>query len=193
MTTAPMTRRLLRAYDRASAEHRADGERWYRMTGQTAAQLAAEHGTDPRTVAGMLAALSPRCQWPVTVKGARAMLEAAAAGRPEPIVAGIASNRAKAWAIATGADPDAVLGGPKVRAFYRNIAGDPDAVTVDVWAARAATGRRIDGPGRQYEVIATAYQRAAARRNIEPRIMQAIVWCAIRGSGSIEASEEVTA
>jgi hypothetical protein len=72
------------------------------------------------------------------------MVLAAAAGELEPVVNGTLANRAKAWRIACGEDPDAVLSGPKVRAFFANIMGDVDAVTIDVWAARAAEGRRND-------------------------------------------------
>jgi hypothetical protein len=185
MTTAPMTRRILRAYDDAAPEHRADGERWYATARRTAELLAGEYGSTVDRAAGVIAALSPRCQWRPNVEGARRMLQAASLRAPEPVCAGTGANRRKAWAIACGADPDAVLSGPKVRAFYANIIGDDDAVTVDVWAARAAVGRTVEPKGRTYDRIAEAYRRAAVRRGLTPREMQATVWCAVRGGGSL--------
>lgn len=112
------------------------------------------------------------------------MIDAAEAGQPEPIVAGLPANRAKAWRIANGADPALVLGGPKVRAFFANITGDHDAVTVDVWAARAAEGRdNPNGPtGGRYAAIADAYRLAAASRGVSPRECQAAIWVHVRGA-----------
>jgi hypothetical protein len=81
-------------------------------------------------------------------------------------VNGTLANRAKAWRIACGEDPDAVLSGPKVRAFFANIMGDVDAVTMDVWAARAAEGRRNENAPvrRRYRLLAESYRRAGERR-----------------------------
>ncbi len=178
-----MVRRILKMYDQCSAADLAAGLGWYARAEREAAALAA--GTSLSTIqcAGIIAALSPRVQWSVNLAAAIAMVDAAIAGESEPIVAGLPNNRAKAWLIANGADPSIVLSGPKVRAFFANITGDHNAVTVDVWAARAAEGKRNNrGPdGKRYEAIADAYRRAAARRGISPRDMQAAVWTHIRG------------
>jgi hypothetical protein len=135
-----------------------------------------------RQCAGIIAALSPRCQWASNVAGARAMVRAAMMGEPEPVVAGTRGNRRKAWRIANGADPDAVLSGPKVRAFWANICGDVEAVTVDVWAARAAEGHANDQAPvrRRYELVSEAYRRAARRFGLTPRDAQAAVWTIYR-------------
>lgn len=196
--TAPddmMVRRILAHYDAASlptltlwgdvptaAE---DGLRWYERASDTAAALAAGSGLPYARCAGIIAALSPRVSWASNVRAAAAMVEAAAYGRAEPMVAGLGANRAKAWRIATGANPADVLGGDKVRAFYANITGDLDAVTVDVWAASAALGRPIGTISHGlYVRIADAYRVAAVLRAVAPRTMQAAVWCHVRGSAS---------
>lgn len=180
-----MTRRILRTYDRASAADLAAGLDWYDRAEREATALAAGTNLNPVQCAGVIAALSPRCQWGPNLAGAVSMVEAATRGETrEPIVAGTTANRAKAWRIARGEDPADVLRGPKVRAFFANITGDHDAVTVDVWAARAAEGTRNDRApeGKRYANIATAYRRAAAARGISPRAMQAAVWTHIRGA-----------
>lgn len=104
--------------------------------------------------------------------------------------------RDQAWRIANGEAPLSVLRGPKVRAFYANITGDADAVTVDVWAVRAARGDQAcvpDGRGRlryaddgtvsarEYREYADVYRRAARRLGVTPRECQAAVWVAVRG------------
>lgn len=166
----------------ATADDLAAGLEWYDRARRIADAMAVEYGIPARQCAGVIAALSPRCQWATNVEGARRMIAAASAGSSEPVAAGTLSNRAKAWAIANGADPDAVLGGQKVRAFFANIMGDTDAVTVDVWAARAAEGR--DNPNapvkRRYRLCAETYRRAARRHGLTPRDAQAAVWTIYR-------------
>jgi len=168
----------------ATADDIALGLRWYGDAHAIARELSRESGRrlTIRQCAGVIAALSPRCQWGANVAGARAMVRAATAGESEPVVAGTRDNRAKGWAIANGADPDAVLGGPKVRAFWANIIGDVEAVTVDVWAARACEGREnpTAPTGRRYRLCAETYRRAAGRFGLTPRDAQAAVWTIYR-------------
>jgi hypothetical protein len=168
--------------DAATAQDLADGLAWYDRARRAAESMAHESGLTVRQCAGVVAALSPRCQWASNVSSARRMVLAVAAGELEPVVNGTLANRAKAWRIACGEDPDAVLSGPKVRAFFANIMGDVDAVTVDTWAARAAEGRRNDNAPvkRRYRLLAESYRRAGERRGMHPRDVQAAVWTAYR-------------
>jgi hypothetical protein len=171
----------------ATAADLAVGLAWYDRARRAAADMADRYGVSESHVpvecaAGVIAALSPRCQWASNVRAAELMLAAAAAGAPEPVTNGTLANRRKAWRIANGAEPDAVLSGPKVRAFYANIMGDREAVTIDVWAARAAEGR--DWPHapvkRRYRLLAESYRRAGERRGMCPRDVQAAVWTVYR-------------
>lgn len=73
------------------------------------------------------------------------------------------------------------LRGLKTNAFARAIAGDMDAVVVDVWMCRAA-GLGKDAPNkREYREIANAVREVAAAYNMEPAVMQALLWIIIRG------------
>jgi hypothetical protein len=168
--------------DAATAEDLAAGLAWYDRAHAAAESMAAESGLTVRQCAGVIAALSPRCQWASNVTAARRMVLAAAADESQPVANGTLANRAKAWRIACGEDPRAVLGGPKVRAFFANIMGDVEAVTIDVWAARAAEGRRNENAPvrRRYQLLAHAYRRAGERRGMHPRDVQAAVWTAYR-------------
>jgi hypothetical protein len=149
------------------------GARWYADAGELCASLPG----GARVGAGVVAALSPRVPWSVNVTAARDLLE----GREVRGVLG--ANLMKARRIAGGEDPEAVLGGPKVRAFFLALLGARDVVVVDVWAARIA-GYPPPGTDRQYQIIARAYRTAAKRVGVDPVALQASTWIAARGSAS---------
>lgn len=180
---AAMRRRVLAAYDAASADDLAAGLAWYRRAARAAETIAAESPLTADQVAGIIAALSPRCRWSTNVAWAARVVQAAADGEPCPAVS-TRANRSAAWRIACGESPADVLRGPKVSRFHRNITGDRDAVTIDVWAARAAEGRRDDRApsGRRYALLERAYQEAAAIIGRPPRDVQAAVWVHVRGA-----------
>lgn len=180
---AATTRRILRHWQAATPAERADGLAWYARAESEARRLGSTYELTTRHAAGIIAALSPRQRWSTNIAAAERVCAAAHAGLANPPRVGLGPNVAKAWRIANGEDPADVLGGPKVRAFFANITGDHDAVTVDVWASRAAYGRD-DAPvpaGRTYERLAENYRRAAALLGIPPRELQAAVWVHVRG------------
>lgn len=184
---ADYTERILAAYDSAEPEAIAAGLAWYDRAERTMSAMARYYGVSRQTAAGVVAALSPRVRWAPNLEAAERILSAATRGASEPPVNGYPANRAKAWSIANGADPDAVLGGPKVTAFYANLTGDPDRVTVDVWAARGAGLDMPDGrtlTPRTMRELHAAYVNAAERRGITARALQAAVWVAVRGKAN---------
>ena len=222
-TTAPVlsdrertsaVRRVTRAFRASTPTERASGLGWY-VTAWSAAWTIAEAATGARAwarltmaqrreravlVAGVIAALSPRCQWSTNVAWTGALVRAAWSGAPVPRVH-TRTMRAQAWRIARGEAPLSVLAGPKVRAFFANIVGDTDAVTVDVWAVRAARGDApvlgADGrlrwtdagrvSAREYAAYADVYPRAARRLGVTPREVQAAVWVHVRGTKPTDA------
>ena len=179
---AHMRRRILSAFNAATAADLAAGLEWYGRAERAAADVAPH---DPTTGAAIIAALSPRNRWNVNVAQAARVALAAACGFDCPAVS-TGGNREKAWRIALGESAADVLRGPKVRAFFANITGDDSAVTVDVWAARAAEGlSRTDAPsGRRYALIARAYRDVAESLGVPPRHVQAAVWVHVRGSAA---------
>jgi hypothetical protein len=178
-----MTAGILGSYDRASQreDHYRDGATWYTDSRRFARRLARETGASERTAAGVIAALSPRQTWAGNQRAARAVLVAAQRRDRQPPRVGLGRSVAQAWAIAHGARPLSVLSGPKVRSFYRNLTGDLQAVTVDVWAARAAGVDPDRLTPRLYELVAGAYIAAAQEVGVPPAVLQAIVWTEIRG------------
>jgi hypothetical protein len=119
------------------------------------------------------------------------MMQAARNGEPCPAVSTTA-NRATAWRIATGGE--LTLNGPKTSRFARNIMGDMDAATVDVWMMRAAYGERdvprsSDGipaapTGRRYLMIERAIRAAARRCGTTAAQLQAVTWILVRGAAA---------
>jgi hypothetical protein len=180
-----MVRRILATYRRATPAELAAGRDWYATAQAAAAEIFPER---PDIAAGVIAALSPRAQWAVNVRWARAMVHAARTGQECPAVH-TRTMRAIAWRIATGEQSYAdALNGPKTSRFARAIdptIADLSRVTVDAWAARTAEGKtspshNVNGAiaptGRRYLAIERAYQRAAEILHADPAIVQAVCW-----------------
>lgn len=145
---------------------------WYRESRRVARKLSKKHGTSLATAAGVIAALSPRMRWNANVAGADAILGGSDEGP------GFSSNVAKAVRIRNGEKPLAVLGGDKVRAFYRAIMGDKDAAVVDVWMYRAMG---VLPEEMSYADAEEALRAAAEKAGVAVADFQAIVWTQARG------------
>lgn len=170
--------RLVAHWVTASKAVRRQGTAWYREAGRVTRAIARQHGVTARRVAGVIAALSPRLTWAVNVRAARAVL----AGK---VPAGVfRASLHKAQRIAAGERPLKVLGGPKVRAFYRALLGDESSAVVDVWTARAA-GLSGDAlrPG-EYEQVSAALALGARQMRTTTTRLQAVAWVAVRGKAS---------
>ena len=167
-----LVNRALRAYDRASPEARAEGREWYARARSWCLKLAHETGYDPRTVADVTAALSPRLQWSVNQRLARNFL----LGRP---IKGVLQNsmlRALRARVGEG-----VGEGPKVQAFAANLRGNLERVTVDVWVLRALgiESDRINLG--EYRRLEQAIRKAAHMRGENPADFQSVLWVDCRG------------
>ncbi len=180
ISRATMVRRILGYVNAAFLDDAAydAGMNWYATVRTMAWELAAEYRVDYETVAYVIAATSPRTMWSFNVKHARAIL----AGEEMPSGA-LKANHARGVAVYNYGIRH-IGNGPKVNAFARNIVGDEDCVTIDMWAFLAACG---DLPAfmlarrGSYEMVSDAYRIAAEKFGISPAQMQAVVWVAIRG------------
>ncbi len=158
----------------AKPEHLRAAERWYDEAGAFAESLRPTTGWNLETSASVVSAFSPRVTW--------------------------AHNKAKAAQYAQGITPKGLrshvvaadrciaegfngLRGLKTNAFARAIAGDREAVVVDVWMCRAA-GLGKDAPNKtEYRAIADAIRTIAATPAVcmAPATLQALLWIIIRG------------
>lgn len=198
-TQQTMVRRLVRAYSAASHNEREAGLAWYGRFGDIARALAGRHGVSFDDAAGVLAIVSPRVTVAASVILADSVLVEWRGARRLGGCKGLDANIVKAWAWLDGdrsvldLDVDGLTRARKVRSFYANIVGDVGAVTVDVWAARAAgwRGGKKFPEGGAYVAIAGAYRASARRCGVSPRELQAVVWCVTRSD--VDAGRELAA
>ena len=147
---------------------------WYRDAGVFADSISNYTGWNLEVSASVVSAFSPRVTWAhnkakaiqyaqgITPKGLRSHVDAA----DRCVVQGFDGLR-----------------GLKTNAFARAIAGDRDAVVVDVWMCRAA-GLGKDAPNKtEYRAIADAIRSIARTPTVcmEPATLQALLWIIIRG------------
>jgi hypothetical protein len=170
-------------YHACDPDLREAGLRWYDQSLRDARDLSRmlPHGVGLSAAAGVLAALSPQTQWSQNWQYAQKFALAASLGQKyQPASGGFPKNRDKAWRIANGESPDRVLGGPKVRAFWRAIKGDQDACVLDVWMFRAF-GLPDQPSQKMYDAVAEAVCVAAYDLHIRASQLQAIIWLHVRG------------
>lgn len=153
-----------------------EGGSWYDTARLAAGRISRATGVTKAQAAGVIAAISPRMRWSANVN----LAERICSG--EQVTGVFGSNLAKAHRIMAGERPLDVLGGDKVRAFYRAIMGDSDAVVIDVWMLRAVEWEKKTITSREYEHVADCLREAAESVGVDPADFQAIVWTQVRGS-----------
>lgn len=221
MSNQPLTRNITAVFRAATDGDRAIGHGWYARAFDLACKLAdeqvntlglqteAEWEREVRKAAGVIAALSPRLAWRKNVEYAKLayMTYAGIATQglmsmrtdgdiSEAYFAGMIptlnANARKAFRILNGEDPEDVLGGPKVRAFYFTIVNptDPRAVVVDRHAIDITFGQVLNDQARglalgrkgAYDRVSELYRRAARIISAElgevwtPAQVQATTW-----------------
>ncbi|WP_164911543.1 DUF7178 family protein [Mycobacteroides franklinii] len=177
-----MADRLYSLWQSAAPWQHDAGTRWYDSARQWVIEAAERHNVSNEVVAGVIAAYSPQTRWVDNLRDAEYHLAGS------PLRSGVMGSNVRRAAAVIEQGLDGLGNGPKVKAFARNILGDTDAVTVDVWAARAAFGTMDKAIAAQmiawvgaYDKVADAYRKAAAHAGVPASVMQATVWVAIRG------------
>ena len=147
---------------------------WYHDAQEVAEDVAENLGVSLEVGASIVAAFSPRERWSSNVAKALAF----SMGKP---VAGLQNNLKMANdSIVLGFD---ALNGQKTNAFARAIAGDSDAVVIDVWMIRAAGMDASKGVNKtQYSELSDAVRLVAKEMGITPRTAQALIWIIVRGN-----------
>ena len=147
---------------------------WYLEAEKVANKVAENLETNLEIGASVVSAFSPRERWTSNVTKAIHF----SLGKP---VTGLPNNLRMAQASLTlGYE---ALRGPKTNAFARAIAGDENAVVVDVWMMRAG-GFSVDSPNNtQYTEVVEAIKTVANEVGLTPRTTQALIWIMVRGSG----------
>ncbi len=146
---------------------------WYFEAQEVAEDVAEILHTSLEVGASIVAAFSPRERWATNVAKSYAF----ANGKP---VSGLSNNLKMANdSLSLGFD---ALKGLKTNAFARAIAGDSNAVVIDVWMMRAAN-MDTDSPNKsQYLALSDAVRKVASDHGITPRTAQALIWIIVRGN-----------
>ena len=146
---------------------------WYHEAQDVATEVARNLNASLEIGAGVVSAFSPRERWSSNVTKAVSF----SLGHS---VTGLSNNLKMANAVLDeGID---ALKGLKTNAFARAIAGDTEAVVIDVWMCRAGN-LKSDSPSKsEYKALENAVRKVAGEFGLTPRTAQALIWIVVRGS-----------
>lgn len=148
---------------------------WYADAEKVAHEVARNLDATLEIGASVVSSFSPRERWATNIEKAVSF----SLGQK---VVGLPNNLKMAQAsLHLGFD---ALNGPKTNAFARAIAGDQQAVVIDIWMMRAAKMAK-DNPNKgQYIELSRAVKLVSAEYDMTPRTCQALIWIMVRGSAS---------
>jgi hypothetical protein len=175
---------ILGVYECSTRFEREEGRTWYPDAGAWCRATGRLYGVPGAVVAAMAATLSPKISWVFTVRDVLNLLGAWSSGaNPRRVkCAALGANKRKAIKILGEGRP--AVSGSKVSAFYANLIGDYNRVTVDVWMYRAAIGSYHESSQwltpRQYERFETVYVEAADLLGYTPARLQATLWLTVQ-------------
>jgi len=182
LVTEAVVKRIVRTLNKADAVTVREGMAWYDEARQLTVNLSLMSEYTTAQVAAAMAHLSPRIRWNHNVE---AITDLVLYGTlPAYVMQGPAKRARKAL---VAAEPMNTFGkrAKKTLAFARNINGDVNAVTVDVWIMQvigiSEDQLKLTGV---YDAVAHAYRLAAKRRGFTPAQLQAITWIVVRGSAN---------
>jgi hypothetical protein len=147
--------------------------KWYVDAERIAEKVAENLDTTLEVGASVVSAFSPRERWSINV--ARAI--AFSLGQDVHCLKNniVMANNALTMGFTA-------LKGLKTNAFAKAIAGDEQAVVIDVWMLRAVGIEKKTPSQSQYNDLVVAVKKAAFDLGMTPRAMQALIWIMVRGS-----------
>jgi len=158
---------------------------WYINAHKIADDIATLYGIPVFKVVGVIAALSPRNKWYRNIIDTNNLINAVINNLPLPSIATYGRQVKKAIDIINCHNQAECLHhigkGLKTLSFYHNIMLDFDYVTIDIWIARAAGLCKYAPSKVEYVEIANTIKLIARELNIQPAIVQAGIWVAVRG------------
>jgi hypothetical protein len=147
--------------------------KWYIDAERVAEEVARNLATTLEVGATVVSAFSPRERW------ARNVVNAVKFSLGEDVTALGNNIRMANAGMTLGFD---ALKGMKTNAFARAIAGDENAVVIDVWMLRALGIEKKTPSQSQYAEMAKAVTAVSVEHGMTPRAMQALIWIVVRGS-----------
>jgi len=181
-----------KVYDLATERDREAAIASYLKYHRLTAEIAKKHGFTSTIGAAVFAALSPNNDYWGNLRDADKLLAAARAGKQitDFTVSTYGPNKRKAWAIAQGESPDALIVALKTKNFFHNVDDptDPNWVTIDGHMFNVYHGvrRPIQSKNNKNRVvkvtrwdyieIAAAVKTFADNYDLLPCQMQGILW-----------------
>jgi hypothetical protein len=149
--------------------------KWYLDAETVAREVATNLGVTLEVGATIVSAFSPRERW------ARNVSNAIKFSLGEHVTALGNNIRMANAAFDLGFK---ALNGQKTNAFAKAIAGDENAVVIDVWMLRAVGIEKKSPSQSLYNELAKAVTATATMYAMTPRSMQALIWIIVRGNAS---------
>ncbi len=178
VNTVTMARNILDVYSIVGDKT----AQWYELRHMEIEQVCIEQGIAIDVGCAVFAVLSPSLRWERNFNEACKLIQ----DHKENILrnyTAYGANVVKAWRILDGEKIDNVLGGNKVKSFYRNLMLATNCVTVDRHAINIAVNGRHSGisgsyttTAKSYELFASSYVLAASYTNLLPYQLQAATW-----------------
>ncbi len=156
---------------------------WYVEARVLSQQLAFDRPFSASQCAGVISALSPLKSWDENIKIAHDFIEYGIRSHMFTFV-----EKAELIMNCDGTDEAIldILNGRKISAFYLNIMGRSDVVTIDRHALSVVLGRDTNDndyagmTARQYAFFQECYITAAYKMGIVPSMMQSVTWLVYR-------------
>lgn len=185
-----MVRNVLGMFEQATEGERTYGEAWYRVAHNAADRIGRVNGVGTRTVAAVIAALSPSNEWQSNLVDAERYVQAHVGGMDRPGSRTYGPNQRKAWDILAAGPGDLLRffgpTAPKTRAFFLSIAEPNEnhgTVVVDGHTYNIACGVYTSlsevpdlGALGRYLPVSEAFCASAVIAGLTPQAMQATCW-----------------
>lgn len=173
-------RNLRKLYAQATMADVREGMAWYPAAFAGCQAWANTFNVDARTIACVIATISPQCDWTSNLRIAFEMLSGQSIVTGGALRANVAKARRVLQDGATSLD-GYFKQGPKVKAFSHNLQGNPWPIVVDSHAVQALKNEPLFTKSfhpAAYAVFADCYRDVALSVNVRPCDFQAIIWCA---------------
>jgi len=179
--TAQLTQRQANARYRALLQKATPGQideatDWYPdRAGAIVEEIRQNLDTSTEVAASILSAFSPNTDWQGNVRRALAFSRGEYTGHIYATPDKLSQIMREAWN---------ALPGAKTNAFARAMAGDHNAVVIDIWMMRAARMTRDIPTDRDYRILSAAVRKVADETDLTPRTTQALIWIIKRGNAA---------
>ena len=179
---------LLKKYKQVT-DH--SGLNWYREGNEWCKRVAEGHNLSLVTVCAIVSALSPGTNWEQNKRDALAIIKGKKGYRPTTYGRNVAKART---ILKDGVPRFSIKTGPKTYNFFHALVNPEttEHVVIDRHAYVIATGKPYIGVrGKQYDLIAKRYKRAAKKLGILPTELQAVLWVDYRHKENIKFNIDV--